>query len=147
MKCHQDCWSGEGCFMVHISNWAIPQSPASPQQSVMLKRRPCRLQTADRADCADWVFFFYLYINFCIKIFTIVSCFLSLYMCTVTSKRLRTDQRRLRNDRWRSDLWAKRLVTSPPYVHWCVPARVISRKWENHVLIFTSRCKSSFACF
>ena len=42
--------------------------------SVMLKRRPCRLQTADCADhvdcadSADWVlFFFYLYLNFLVK--------------------------------------------------------------------------------
>ena len=36
---------------------------------------------------------------------------------------------------------------SPPYVHWCVPARVMGKKWENRGLMFTGRCKSSFACF
>ena len=40
------------------------------KNSVMLKRRPCRLKTADcadRADCADWVLFVYLYLNFQVK--------------------------------------------------------------------------------
>ena len=54
----------------------------------------CRLQTADcadRADCADWVFFFYLYLNFLVKFLlsspegasTIakVSCFLNFLDC------------------------------------------------------------------
>ena len=38
--------------------------------AVMLKHRPSRLQTADctdRVDRADWVLFFYLYINFLVK--------------------------------------------------------------------------------
>ena len=89
--------------------------------TVMLKRRPCRLQTADcadRADCADWVLFFYLYLNFVVKFY--YSFLLPLIMCTVHHHHM---------------------------LHWCVPARVMGRKWENHGLMFTGRCKSSFACF
>ena len=44
----------------------------------MLKRRACRLQTADcadRADCADCadgvLLFFYLYLNFLVKFFAV----------------------------------------------------------------------------
>ena len=73
---------------------------------------------ADCADCVDWVLFFYLYINFLVKF---------LLWFPASSHYLH--------------------CASPPYVHWCVPARVISRKWENHGLMFTGRCKSSFACF
>ena len=57
------------------------------QGSVMLKRRPCRLQTADcadRADCSDWVLFFLLVPQFSSKIFTIVSCFPSLCALCIT---------------------------------------------------------------
>ena len=42
------------------------------------------MQTADRADCADWVLFFYLYINFLVSL-TIVSCFLSLCALCITT--------------------------------------------------------------
>ena len=35
-----------------------------------------------------------------------------LNVCELTSTRLRTDQRRLRNDRWRNDSLAKRPVTA-----------------------------------
>ena len=55
--------------------------------AVMLKRRPCRLQTADcadRADCSDWVLFFLLVPQFSSKIFTIVSCFPSLCALCIT---------------------------------------------------------------
>ena len=55
--------------------------------SVMLKRRPCRLQTADcadRADCSDWVLFFLLVPQFSSKILTIVSCFPSLCTLCIT---------------------------------------------------------------
>ena len=64
---------------------------------VMLKRRPCRLQTgdcanrADCADCADWVLFFYLYLNFLVKYDFYYSFLLPLIMCTVHHHHMCTD--------------------------------------------------------
>ena len=80
----------------------------------------CRLQTVQTVQTVQTeCYFFYLYLNFLVKLLLKFPASSHYVHCTA----------------------------SLSYVHWCVPARVMGRKWENHGLMFTGRCKSSFACF